>query len=107
MTVKKLIEYVDKVKPNTFDIETKLTWINGVYSKIQASIWGLPSEDIKLFWGEDEEISIPYAYVDVYIYYIFAMIDMLRGEYDKYKMSKEEYNSEMSGYAKYIARGGK
>ena len=107
MTIKNLIEHIDKVKPNTFDFDTKLTWINGVHSKIQTGIFCVPSDEIKLFSAEDEEINIPFAYLSVYIYYIFAMIDMLRGEYEKYKIFSDAYNKEMSGYAKYIARGGK
>ena len=107
MTIKKIIEHVDKLKPKTFDFETKLLWINEVSSKIQSGIFLASSDEIKLFEGEDEEIVIPFAYISVYIYYIFAMIDMLRGEYEKYKLSSDAYNKEMSGYAKYIARGGK
>lgn len=107
MTIKKLIENTDKLKPNTFDFDAKLLWINQVYSKIQTEILKVASDGAMLYASEDEEINIPFAYISIYINYIFAMMDMLRGEYDKYKLSSEAYNKEMSNYAKYIARGGK
>lgn len=107
MTIKKIIEQTDKLKPNTFDFDVKLLWINQVYSKIQSEILCVPVESQKLFEGEDEEIIIPFSYLSVYIYYLLAMIDMLRGEYEKYKMSADAYNREMSNYAKYVQRGAK
>lgn len=106
MTVKNIIDYVDKIRPNTFDFETKLRWIGDVEGKLRVEILKEAIDAVTPPFGEDDELLIPYMYADAYAYYIIAMIDFLCGEFEKYYASSKAYNKAMSDYAKFVVRRG-
>lgn len=107
MTVKNIINHIDKIKPNTFDFETKLLWLSEVDSRAQIEIHGKDLSDVAVPSGENYNLLIPDAYAEAYVYYILAMIDFLCGEFDRYSASSRAYNKVISDYAKYVIRGGK
>ena len=106
MTVKAIIDHIDKIKPNTFDTEAKMFWLNEVEGKISAELFLKSENEIKKLTGEDDELSALQCYSSVYIYYVIAMMDFLCGEFEKYNASSAAYNKAMSDYAKYVIRGG-
>ena len=107
MTVKELIDHVDKIRPNKFDFETKLLWINQVEAKCQSEILRVSVQSIKLLEGEDDTLTVPFAYIAAYVYYVMAMMDIFGGEFEKYNLSSAAYNAEIKNYAKWVARGAK
>ena len=106
MTVKNIIDHVDKIKPNTFDFETKLKWIADVEGRVRVEILKEGVEDVIPPMLESDELLIPYMYADVYVYYIIAMIDFLCGDFEKYYASSKAYNKATSDYARLKIRGG-
>ena len=105
MTVKEIIEYTDKLKPNSFDAETKLVWINQVEGMVQSEINKTPLEQIKMLISEDDTLTVKHPYSQVYSFYIISMIDFFSGDFVKYQNSSAVYNDAMKLYAKYILRG--
>ena len=107
MTVKEIIEYTDKLRPNTHDAATKLAWINHVEGMVQSEIMNTPIDSVRQLFSENDTVSVKHPYSQVYSYYIIAMIDFFSGDIQRYKNSAEAYNDAMKTYAKYVARGGK
>lgn len=106
MTVKEIIEYTDKVRPNGFDLDTKLFWIDQVEGIIQSEIFRIPLESIKRVKGEGDTLSVPHPYAQIYSLYIISMIELFLGDAAKYEVSAKAYNLALKSYAKLIARGG-
>ena len=50
--------------------------------------------------------SVPMPYVRLYSYYLFAMIDFLTSDYDRYKISSEMFEKTIEAYAKWYMRNG-
>ena len=107
MTVKNIIDHIDKIKPNTFDFETKLLWLNEVEGRAYIEIHGKNTTGVRVLKNQTDQLLIPDMYAPIYVYYIMAMIEYLCGEFDKYHVSSAAYNQVVSDYAKYIMRGGK
>lgn len=107
MTVKEIIEYTDKLKPNSFDFETKLVWINQVEGMVQTEIRGVPIDKIRTLATEDDVLSVQHPYAQIYSFYIISMIDFFSGDFVKYQNSSAAYNDAMRLYSRYIVRGAK
>ncbi len=107
MTVKEVADYVDKVKENSFDFDTKLLWINDVESKLMTFVFGRSPDEFKPHTLGSDELTAPFAFSDIYTYYMIAMIDLLCGELEKYSVSSAAYNSSLKDYAKWVIRGKK
>ncbi len=107
MTVKEIIDYTDKLKPNSFDFETKLVWINQVEGMVQSEIMKTPIEEISLASDEYDALSVKHPYSQIYSLYIISMIDFFSGDFVKYQNSSAAYNDAMRLYAKYVLRGAK
>ena len=107
MTVKEIIDYTDKLKPNSFDFETKLVWLNQVEGMIRSEIHKTPIEEISPILGETDLLCVPHPYAQIYSFYIISMIDFFSGDFIKYQNSSAAYNDATKVYSKYIMRGGK
>ena len=107
MTVKEMIEYTDRLKPNSFNFEVKLSWINQVEGMLQSEILNVPLDKIKVLSNASDTLLIPHPYSQAYSFYVASMIDFFSGDFAKYENSSAAYNDVMKLYAKYILRGAK
>ena len=106
MTVKEIIEYTDKVRPNDFDQTIKLDWINQVDGIVQAEIMKIPPEKIRRLTVNTDTLSVKHPYCEMYSLYVIAMLHLFTGNTEGYESFSKAYNDAMSRYAKYVARGG-
>ena len=106
MTVKEIIEYTDKLRPNGFDNEMKMHWIDQVEGLIQSEIFRIPLEEIKSIKGEGDTLIVKHPYSSVYSLYIISMLDLFSGDATRYSNSSKAYNLALKSYAKLVARGG-
>ena len=112
MTPNKAIEIVDRLKPNTYDDEDKLRWINELEGMVQRLV--LQSDKIdQLAYPEDmsKELLIPSPYDDAYTLFLEAKIDYYNKEIGNYNNSAMMFEAQFSEYRKdYIrnhrAKGG-
>lgn len=107
MTVKEIIEYTDKLKPNSFDFQTKLAWLNQVEGMVHSEIMKTPLDKIKMLTDENEVLSVLHPYSQLYSFYIISMIDFFSGDFVKYQNSSAAYNNAVRLYSKFILRGAK
>ena len=100
-----MIERVDKIKPNTYDEETKATWLYRVDGRISAEVLKEepPAQYIYPDDG-DKELLIPHPYDSVYDYYLQAMISYTNKEYGDYNNAMIMYNEAIESYAKKYIR---
>lgn len=80
----RVIEYVDKVKPNTLTDEEKYRWIRTVEGRVAREIIGDNERDCCVPDDADAELLVPAPYDGVYELYVMAQIDLLNREYDHY-----------------------
>lgn len=107
MTVKKILELFEKLRPNSFDFDTKLMWLDEVEGLVQSEIFGVSIDEIKHLEGEDDILRVPHPYARLYFFYLSSMIDFFSGNFEKYQASSLAYNDAVKLYAKFVVRGGK
>ena len=106
MTFKKIIDYIDTVKPNAYDVATKLHWLFEADSIILCEVHRKKPSELDMALGEQDTPSVPEPYSRLYSYYVFAMMDFFSGDVDGYKLSAEMFDKLTDIYAKWYVRGG-
>lgn len=101
MTPNKAIETVDRLKPNSYNEEDKLGWINELEGMVQRLV--IQTDEVKeLAYPDDmdKELLIPAPYDDVYGKFLEAKIDYYNREYDHYNNSAIVFETRYSEYKK-------
>lgn len=101
MTPNKVIEIVDRLKPNSYSEEDKLRWLSELDGKVQRLV--IQSDDVIQYAYPDDmdrELLIPAPFDDVYGLYLEAMIDYHNREYDYYNNSMVMFETRYSDYKK-------
>lgn len=105
MTINDIITEVDNQKPNQYDDADKCRWLSVCEGKIIDSVFktrqpgyyeefnGYTTDDI------DAELLVEDTYADLYKYYIYAMIDAMNGETERYSMSMTLFNNALKEFA--------
>ena len=104
-TINKVIAYVDSIKPNAYDEETKTAWISKLDGMVQRLVFQ-QEEAIRYSYPDDmdKELLIPFPFEDVYSYYVMAQIDFHNKEYDNYNNSMTMFNNAFEDYKKAYIR---
>lgn len=101
-SMNKVIEYVDRVKPNVFTDEDKCIWLNTLEGMVAREVMGEDKPPIAIPDDADKELAVPHPYDDIYFLYVSAMIDFHNREYDSYNnttlMFKERYEQYKAWY---------
>ena len=106
MTIKQIIDLVDKMKPNAFMPDVKMMWLNEVEGYVQTYIHLTDIEDIVVYdynTDADKELLVPPPHNGVYWTFLTAMIDYANGEYNKYQNTITLYNNNMQEYQRWYA----
>ena len=110
MTIAELIQQVDAVRPNQYDNDTKVGWINEVESKVVRNVLN------RILWAEEEftpyvyatdattELKIPDEHSDVYKTYLYAQMDFANAETDRYNADAAMHRSAWDDYAAEMRR---
>jgi hypothetical protein len=111
MTIREALEKVDKLKPNQFEDEDKIRWLNDLDAKIKTEIIDThEGADEVTFNGydadtdTDTELIVPEPYSDIYLHYLFAQIDFNNAEYTRYNNSISMFNSKYNDFAAHYNR---
>lgn len=105
MTPNKVIERIDRLKPNSYSEEDKLSWINELDGMVQRLV--IQSDTINQYsYPEDldKELIIPPPFDDVYALFIEAKIDYYNREYANYNNSATMFDAQFSEYKKAYIR---
>lgn len=106
MTANKVIERVDALRPNSYNEEQKLGWINKLEEMVQRLV--IQSSEINsLAYPEDmdKELLIPAPFDDLYDLYLESMIDYYNREYGNYNNSALMFETRFTEYKKAYIRG--
>lgn len=106
MTANKVIEIVDALRPNSFNDEQKLRWINKLEEMVQRLV--IQSSEINsLSYPEDmdSELLIIAPFDDLYELYLESMIDYYNREYGNYNNSAMMFETRFTDYKKAYIRG--
>lgn len=106
MKIKKIIERVDQVRPNSFSEDIKIAWLTELDGQIAADVMLLGIEEIRQLETADgeAELLIGYPHTGVYENWLVAKIDYAYGEYDKYQNTMAMFNSAYSNLVRWFAR---
>lgn len=105
MTINKVIEHVDTVKPNAYEEEAKFAWLNeldGMVSRLvmqqdEAVVYSYPAD-------MDRELLVPAPFDGIYALYVMAMIDFHNQELGEYNNTMLMFNSRFDEYKKAYIR---
>jgi len=90
-----VIEIFDKVRPNSFDYNSKRAWVNSVETDIRRFAALHQENTFDSLWQNEENpvLFLDFSYADLYVYYLVSMADMTNGEYRLYNISSAYFNS--------------
>ena len=109
-TVREIIDYADRIKPNAFSDEDKVMWMNEIEGRIMREIF-LMSEADRYEFTKDrvyadenpDRVLVEVPYDNIYGLYLAAQIDYANGEYNKYNNTMQAFNAAMIAFTKYFA----
>lgn len=99
-TRREIIARVDTLKINVYDSQTKVQYIDSLEGLIAIQLLHKPHVPST---AELKEIIVPEPYAEMYVYYLFAMIDQLNMEYDSYNNNMALFNNEWERYRKHLS----
>lgn len=101
MTPNKAIEIIDRLKPNSYNEEDQLRWINELEGMVQRLVFQ-NDEVMVLSHPEDmdKELLIPAPFDECYTSFLEAKIDYHNREYDYYNNSVAVFEARFSDYKK-------
>ena len=104
MTIAEIIDLVDEQKPNGYSQETKITWLDQLDRMAWREIVSTHEGGPESFTGydagtdADTELLIPDDYKQVYVYWMYAMIDFANQEMSRYTNSMIMFNTAYGEY---------
>lgn len=111
MTIEQLFVSVDEQKPNAYDDQIKLEWLNDIEGKVYRDVVehhirpeGLREYSKFTSLDMSAELCVPDPYTNVYKYYLYSMIDFHNGEGDRYQNSAIMFNNAFQEFANYWCR---
>lgn len=110
MTINKIIDLVDAQKPNAYEEKTKIAWLDKLDRTAFQEIISTHEEGDESFEGYDEdtdgetELLIPDEYQNVYLYWMYAMIDFANQEIQRYTNSMIMFNNEYAQFGNWYNR---
>lgn len=116
MTIQEVITQCDELKPNQYDYEQKINWLDEIEGKIWKEIMEqrVPDVDengnpVKVFHGYHIDTDagtelLADMYSELYLYYLMAKIDFFNGETQRYNVDSSMFNEAYMGFADYYYR---
>lgn len=105
MTIEKVLERVDRQKPNAIEDQMKEDWV----LELERRNWEemLRKDEEAQNWtapDQKEELRIQAPFDQVYVLYVIAMIEFVTQEYASYENTMALFNSQMSDYKAWYRR---
>ena len=114
MTLREIIEKVDRLKPNQYEETDKVDWVNELEGKLIEEVFSrgidyaeyVPADFTGYKWETDADkvLLVPNQFSDIYIKYLFAQIDFHNAEFTRYNNSTMMFNAVYDEFAAYWRR---
>lgn len=103
-----IIDRVDIMEPNQYDVGQKLKWLSVLDGKVYEEIIRpreADPQDFKEYTTGDEELIVPFPYdYDVYYYYLQAMIAIENDEPKRANKRMALFNNAYTEYVNWYCR---
>ena len=104
-TLNEVIERVDKVKPNTYDDNTKADWLYRLDGRLSREVFQTePPTQYTHPEDDDRELLVGFPYDNMYDLYLQAMISYQDKEYADYNNAIQLFEKIYSEHAKWYIR---
>lgn len=89
-----VISYFDKIHPNSFDYNTKRSWLLSLETEIKSFIYLHKKGEYSTDYINEEnpELILDANHMELYVYYLVSMADMTNAEYKLYNISSTYFN---------------
>ena len=111
MTIKELMEYVDRMVPNQLEHIDKLQWLNDVEGLIYREIIlthvgaaDIPYTKYDSDTDPDTPLLAPEPYCDVYRFYLESKVAQANGEMNRYNNAATSFNAAWQTFQDYWNR---
>lgn len=107
MKVSEAIEQVKKQKPNAYDEEQLLQFLNEIERMVQSEVFKLKADEMVTYDFEsnsENELLISMPYDIVYVSYILARVDFINQDYANYNNMIAIFNDQYDEYKRYYRR---
>ena len=104
-TPNKVIETVDRVKPNAYEPEDKLRWISELDGLIRRVV--MQAEEAAEYRYPDDgdrDLLVPYPFDDIYSLYMQAKIDFYNKDYNDYNNAVAVFQERFDEFRKAYIR---
>lgn len=106
MTIIEAITRIDSIKPNTYSLPEKISWLSAIDRTIMREIIETHEDDSTvIFDGYTEntplgaELLVPAPYDELYLFYLESRIDYWNGETKRYNNSVKTFNEAYKAFA--------
>lgn len=108
MTVSKVIDKVNRLKPNSMDEADMIELIDNLEMDIAINVYGISETDYIPLTPNDKEVELiaPLPFKEVYFDYVCAKIDYFNNNVDLFALSSAQFNITMSDLKSYCTRKG-
>lgn len=105
MTLRELLEKISKEKPNSFDEDTLIGYINEIERDCAEEL-RYDKQEVPIYTAADidNELIVPAPYDRVYVSYVKAMIDYANEEYGSYQLNQEQHVRDFADFANWAVR---
>ncbi len=111
MTITQAISRCDTAKPNQYMHSEKIGWLNFldgmIFNEIIKTHEGADTVEFDEYTEETDGntvLLVPDPYSDLYLYYMFSMIDFHNAEYSRYNNSILMFNNAFVNFEAYYNR---
>lgn len=104
MTYQEAISTVDQLKPNTFDTELKVSWLDNLEERIRTQIINTHINSTETITGDKTNLIAPAPYDEMYLRWLEAMIDYNNGDYDRFNNATILFDNAYEGFKRYYTR---
>ena len=108
MTIRDLLNRIQKEKPNSFTEADLIAFLNEVEAQVADE---LHIEDVPVYEDNhtdlDEVLLVPAPYDRLYISYLKAMIDFSNEEYASYQLNQEQHVQDFRDFVDWVIRTGR
>ena len=104
-TPNKVIEYVDKVKPNVYGQEEKFQWLCDLDGMIKRTVMQ-EEDDVRYSYPEDmdTQLLVPHPWESIYALYLEAQIDLHNKDYEDYNNAILVYTERLEEFRRAYIR---
>ena len=104
MTIKKLIDKVQEEKPNTFQTDKLIEFINEIETDVAEQL----NLDVPNYSESDlgEELLVGAPYDRLYVSYLKSQIDYANEEYASYQLNAEQHVQDFADFLNWAVRTG-